>query len=31
LQTFQLDSKTTYDKYGIHCLGATEILGIPAK
>ena len=31
LQTFQLDSKTTYDKYGIHCLGATEILGIPKK
>lgn len=29
LQTVNLDSKTTYDKHGIHCLGATEILGIP--
>jgi len=31
LQTVNLDSKTTYDKHGIHCLGATEILGIPKK
>lgn len=31
LQTTNLDSKTTYDKHGIHCLGATEILGIPRK
>jgi len=31
LQTTELDSKTTYDKYGIHCLGATEILGVPVK
>jgi len=31
LQTTELDSKTTYDKYGVHCLGATEILGIPIK
>ena len=31
LQTQQLNSKTTYDKYGIHCLGATEILGIPKR
>lgn len=31
LQTVQIDSKTTYDKHGIHCLGATEILGIPRK
>ena len=31
VKTLQIDSKTTYDKYGIHCLGATEILGIPAK
>lgn len=31
LQTTNLDSKTTYDKHGIHCLGATEILGIPKK
>lgn len=29
IQAMILDSKTTYDKYGIHCLGATEILGIP--
>lgn len=31
LKTVELDSKTTYDKYGIHCLGATEILGVPIK
>lgn len=31
IQTVNLDSKTTYDKHGIHCLGATEILGIPQK
>jgi len=31
IQTTNLDSKTTYDKFGIHCLGATEILGIPKK
>ncbi len=31
LQTAHIDSKTTYDKYGIHCLGATEILGMPKK
>lgn len=31
LQTVELDSKTAYDKYGIHCLGATEILGMPIK
>lgn len=31
LQTVQINSKTTYDKHGIHCLGATEILGIPKK
>lgn len=31
VQTVNLDSKTTYDKHGIHCLGATEILGIPKK
>ncbi|GEM_PF-1701603 len=31
LKTVELDSKTTYDKFGIHCLGATEILGMPRK
>lgn|SRR5690606_2974390 len=31
VQTLELDSKTAYDKYGIHCIGATEILGMPIK
>lgn len=31
VKTAQIDSKTTYNKFGIHCLGATEILGIPKK
>jgi hypothetical protein len=31
VQSVELDSKTTYDKYGIHCIGATEILGMPLK
>lgn len=31
LKTMEINSKTTYDKYGIHCIGATEILGIPIK
>ena len=31
LRTAHLNSQSTYEKYGIHCLGATEILGIPKK
>lgn len=29
VRTIELDAKTTYEKYGIHCIGATEIFGIP--